>query len=128
MQLPSFLILRNEKLETFVFDVVGKPIVKTKKEDLPKGTYVPGHLEYYIIKIDVNKRNDEVLETFANSKYCKKLKKKSFAVNLSQLQLEAETAVETSSEPMKALLYKFEDKDVFYSMVAEGDVEYGDLD
>ncbi|MBR3945853.1 MAG: LlaJI family restriction endonuclease [Bacteroidales bacterium] len=128
MQLPSFLILRNEKLENFVFDVVGKPIVKTKKEDLPKGDYVPGHPEYYIFTIDVNKRNDEVLETFAESKYCKKLKKKSFAVNLSQLQLEAETAVETSSEPMKALLYKFEDKDVFYSMVAEGDVEYGDLD
>lgn len=128
VQLPSFLILRNEKLETFVFDVVGKPIVKTKKEDLPKGDYVPGHSEYYVFTIDVNKRNDEVLETFANSKYCKKLKKKSFAVNLSQLQLEAETAVETSSEPMKALLYKFEDKDVFYSMVAEGDVEYGDLD
>lgn len=128
VQLPSFLILRNEKLEIFIFDVVGTPIVKTKKEDLPKGSYMPGHPEYYIIKIDVNKRNDEVLETFAKSKYCKKLKKKSFAVNLSQLQLEAETAVETSSEPMKALLYKFEDKDVFYSMVAEGDVEYGDLD
>ena len=132
MQLPSFLILRNEKLENFVFDVVGKPIVKTKKEELPKGCdYVPGHSEYYIIKIDVNnKRNDEVLETFANSKYCKKIKKKTFAVDLSKLQEVAkakEIVPLVKKEPKEALLYKLEDKDVFYSLVAEGEVEYGDL-
>lgn len=126
----SCLILHNEELGNCVFNIVGT-FRKVKKADLPQDTYAPTSFdEYYICNIDVNQKNDEVIEAFANSNLCQKeLKKSPFTVSLSRLQQVADKAIEEAPlakiTPIDALRYKLEDEAVFYSLVAEPQAEYG---
>lgn len=126
----SCLILHNEELGNCVFNIVGT-FRKVKKADLPQDTYAPTSFdEYYICNIDVNQKNDEVIEAFANSNLCQKeLKKSPFTVSLSRLQQVADKAIEEAPlakiAPIDALRYKLEDEAVFYSLVAEPEAEYG---
>ena len=130
LKLPAYIILHNEELGNYIFNVFGAPIKIIKREDLPKGEYEPSRPEYYIFKINVSQSNDEVLKVVAESTHFRKkmLNKKPFAINLCKLK-ELKTREESKPladiKPIDALRYELEKEEVFYSLVAEPEAEYG---
>ncbi len=130
IKLASCLILHKENGVVFFCHIKDGPEVKTAK-DLTIGDYKPTHPAYYVFKIQAIQKDVELIKAIVDSAPYKKLLKvkKPFALNLSKFDLLVDKVEEEATlakiAPIDALRYKLEDEEVFYSLVAEPEAEYG---